>query len=72
MREKILELIETKIAYLERANADLSDVVFRQQREIQALADALAAQSKLLTERLQAVEREERLPSLDEERPPHY
>jgi uncharacterized coiled-coil protein SlyX len=47
-------------------------VVFRQQREIQALAEALAAQSKLLAERLQAAQGEERVPSADEERPPHY
>jgi SlyX protein len=72
MNESILEKIETKIAYLERANAELSDVVFRQQREIQALAEALAAQSKLLAERLQAAQGEERVPSADEERPPHY
>ena len=72
MNETLLEKIETKIAYLERANAELSDVVFRQQREIQALAEALAAQSKLLAERLQAAQGEERVPSADEERPPHY
>jgi len=72
MNETMLEKIETKIAYLERANAELSDVVFRQQREIQALAEALAAQSKLLAERLQAAQGEERVPSADEERPPHY
>ena len=67
MNEASLELIETKIAYLERANADLSDVVARQQREIQALA----AQIKMMAERIQT-QREERLPSPDEERPPHY
>jgi SlyX protein len=64
MHDAILERIETKIAYLERANAELSDVVFRQQREIQALAQALAAQTKMLTERPQAAP--------VEERPPHY
>lgn len=29
-----LERLELKIAYLERANTELSDVVYRQQREI--------------------------------------
>jgi SlyX protein len=72
MNETVLEKIETKIAYLERANAELSDVVFRQQREIQALAEAFAAQTKLLAERLQAAQAEERVTSADEERPPHY
>jgi SlyX protein len=71
MNDATLELIETKIAYLERANAELSDVVFRQQREIQALAEALAAQMKMMTERLQ-VQPEESMASAVEERPPHY
>jgi len=71
MNEDILERIETKIAYLERANAELSEVVFRQQREIQALAEALAqtleAQTKMSAERpLSAAA------AAAEERPPHY
>ncbi len=71
MNDATLELIETKIAYLERANAELSDVVFRQQREIQALAAALAAQMKMMTERLQ-IQPEESMASAALERPPHY
>jgi SlyX protein len=71
MNDPTLELIETKIAYLERANTELSDVVFRQQREIQALAEALAAQMKMMSERLQ-VQSEESVASAVEERPPHY
>ncbi len=71
MNEDILERIETKIAYLERANAELSEVVFRQQREIQALAEALAqtleAQMKMLCERPQSA-----AAAAAEERPPHY
>ncbi len=68
MTRETLEQIETKIAYLERANAELSDVVFRQQQQI----DALGAQLKTLAERLDAVRSEagERAP--EEERPPHY
>src|SRR6185312_12385708 len=38
-----LEQIEVKIAFLERANNELSDVVFRQQREIEALRAQIAA-----------------------------
>ncbi|MGO9514504.1 MAG: hypothetical protein ACLP2F_12810 [Steroidobacteraceae bacterium] len=38
----------------------------------QALTEALAACGKILAERLQAMQGEERQPSLDEERPPHY
>jgi SlyX protein len=72
MSDAALELIETKIAYLERANAELSDVVYRQQREIQALAEALATQTKILAERIQSIQADERPPAADEERPPHY
>jgi SlyX protein len=64
MNESTLEIIETKIAYLERANAELSDVVFRQQREIQALGEAL--------ERMRSAAGDERPAGTQEERPPHY
>lgn len=64
MDESTLEIIETKIAYLERANAELSDVVFRQQREIQALGERL--------ERMQSAAADERPAGTQEERPPHY
>jgi SlyX protein len=68
MDSEALEQIQSKIAFLERANAELSDVVFRQQREIQALA----ARLKEVSERLQTVQsgNDERTP--EEERPPHY
>jgi uncharacterized coiled-coil protein SlyX len=68
MNAETLEQIETKIAFLERANAELSDVVFRQQQEIQALG----ARVKALSERLDAVQSEERAPAPEDERPPHY
>jgi uncharacterized coiled-coil protein SlyX len=47
-----LEQIETKIAFLERANAELSDVLFRQHRDIEALREQIAA----LAHRIQAQE----------------
>ncbi len=43
MNDEALEQIQTKIAFLERAAADLSDVVFRQHTEIQAIEAKLNA-----------------------------
>jgi uncharacterized coiled-coil protein SlyX len=63
-----LEQIEVKIAYLERTTVELSDVVFSQHREIQALQ----AQVKLLQERLSAVQAQEAPHDAEQERPPHY
>lgn len=64
-----LERLELKIAYLERANNDLSDVVYRQQQELAALAERVAQ----LASRLDAIKTEQATAySLEEERPPHY
>jgi SlyX protein len=63
-----LDEIQTKIAFLERANSDLSDVVFRQQREIQALA----AKLQEFSARLQAAEAGDAARAAQDERPPHY
>ncbi len=68
MNDDGLEIIQTKIAFLEHANASLSEVVYRQQRQI----DALVAQVAALAHRLRAAQGEERARSLEEERPPHY
>jgi uncharacterized coiled-coil protein SlyX len=68
MNEATIEEIQSKIAFLERANADLSDVVFQQQREIHALGLRI----KEVADRLEGVQAEERQRSLDDERPPHY
>ncbi|MGA2188933.1 MAG: SlyX family protein [Steroidobacteraceae bacterium] len=68
MNEDTLEQIQTKISFLERANADLSDVVFRQQLEIRALS----ARVKEVAERLESAQSEERARTAEEERPPHY
>ncbi len=62
-----LETIEIKIAFLERANADLSDVVFRQQLELRGLRRALEA----LAERVRNDPTEPMTAPVDE-RPPHY
>lgn len=63
-----LEQVEAKIAFLERANGELSDTVFRQHREM----EALRAQIGALAARIDAVHADtgERTP--EEERPPHY
>ena len=68
MNEQALEQIQTKIAFLEQANADLGDVVFRQQMEIRALG----ARIQELSERLAAAQLEERPRFGDDERPSHY
>lgn len=64
-----LEMIETKIAFLEHANAELSDVVSRQQRDIVALRDQLAT----LAARVRAARDSEPTSlAVQDERPPHY
>jgi SlyX protein len=68
MSPDALERIETKIAFLESANAELSDVVFRQSREI----EALRAQIQALAERVGAMRSEEEARTPEDERPPHY
>lgn len=68
MSAHTLEAIETKIAFLERANAELSDVVFRQQGEI----EALRAQVVGLAARIDAAQSDTDVRTQEEERPPHY
>ncbi len=68
MNDETMEKIQIKIAFLERAKNELSDVVYRQQREIQTLA----AQLKALAGRLSASQPDEAAPAPEQERPPHY
>lgn len=63
-----LERIELRIAYLERTNQELSDIVYQQQREIEALRTRLAA----FEQRLDAWHAEQSDPAPGDERPPHY
>jgi SlyX protein len=68
-RADAIERLETKLAYLERANHELSDVVYRQQREIQGLR----AKFDSLVDRVSSLSgssEEGRTP--EDERPPHY
>jgi SlyX protein len=68
MNEEALEQIQTKIAFLERANAELSDALIRQQREIRALM----TQMREISERLAVVQSANEDASPQDERPPHY
>lgn len=63
-----LETIEVKLAHLERGLQELSDVVIRQQREIDALTNA----NRVLAERLQALLEQMGPPDFPQEIPPHY
>jgi SlyX protein len=68
MTSDAIERIETKIAFLESANTELSDVVYRQQLEIAALRGRLDA----LAQRIEAAQTPETPRTPEEERPPHY
>jgi len=63
-----IERLQSKIAFLERANSDLSDVVYRQQQELDALGQRIAA----IAERLTSTQLDEPMRSSEDERPPHY
>ena len=68
MDSQLLERLESKIAFLERANNELSDVVYRQHREIQALRERLDA----LAERFDSITAADEQRTPEDERPPHY
>jgi uncharacterized coiled-coil protein SlyX len=63
-----LERLELKIAYLEKANTELSDVVYRQQREITDLQDRFTK----LKDRFEALSTSASAYSAEDEKPPHY
>jgi SlyX protein len=68
MNDESLEQVQSKIAHLERAVVELSDMVFRQHQEIQALQ----AQVKAVKERLEGAALAEAAGTPEHERPPHY
>jgi SlyX protein len=70
MNSEAIERLETKIAFLESANLELSDVVYRQQQEILALRGRLEALAQRLEEAV--AQAPEPLRTAEEERPPHY
>ena len=68
MDQDTVERLELKLAFLERANAELSDVVYRQHKELEGLREALRA----LAEKLEARHSTETPRRPEDERPPHY
>ena len=67
MSDETNERLELKIAYLESANQELSDVVYRQQQDL----ERLKAQLQALTGRVDAIKVDGEY-TLEEEKPPHY
>jgi uncharacterized coiled-coil protein SlyX len=68
MSTEALDQLEMKIAFLDHANAVLSDVVSRQQRDIDALRGRLEALSALI----EARDSDATPRTANDERPPHY
>lgn len=68
MQTESLEEVQSKIAFLEQAVAELSDVIFRQHKEIQLLAVQLNA----IKQRLDSARSDEATRTVEQERPPHY
>jgi SlyX protein len=63
-----LDQIEMKIAFLEQANAELSDVVYRQQQDLDALRNLLTDMSA----RFAATQAQTTTYTAEDEKPPHY
>ena len=63
-----IERLESKIAYLEQSASELSDVVYRQQREL----DDLRVRLHALLERVEAQKETPTEYTTEQERPPHY
>ncbi|HTB66595.1 MAG TPA: SlyX family protein [Steroidobacteraceae bacterium] len=68
MDEETVERLELKLAFLERANAELSDVVYRQHKELEALREGFRA----LAEKLDSRSSADAVRRPEDERPPHY
>ena len=68
MSAEDLERLELKVAFLERANQDLSDVVYRQQQELEELRASLVA----LAARIDAMKAGDVQYTLEQDKPPHY
>jgi SlyX protein len=63
-----LEQVEIRIAYLEQANGDLSDVIYRLRQELEGLRAELAT----VTQRWEASQAAPTAYSAEQEKPPHY
>ena len=62
------EILESKLAHVEHALGTLSDVIARQQREIDAASERL----RHLAQRLAGFEAPQGASASSEEKPPHY
>jgi len=60
--------LEIRITHLERGMQELSDVLIRQQKEL----DRAVERNRILAERLAALQDSDEGPIAAEERPPHY
>lgn len=60
--------LELKVAYLEQANTELSDELFRQRQELKTLREQIAA----LAGKLDAAQSQPTAYTPEDEKPPHY
>lgn len=67
MQQRI-EQLEVKVAFLEEANSQLGDMVYRQQQEL----EALRARLEDMTSRLEAAQTRMTEYTAEQEKPPHY
>lgn len=67
MQERV-EQLEIKVAFLEQANGQLSEELYRQRQEL----EALRAQLTGLLERLDASQSQPTAYTAEQEKPPHY
>jgi len=63
-----LDTLEEKVAHLERALTELSDVVARQQKEL----DRALERNQRLLDKIAAIESESGTSATAYEKPPHY
>ena len=63
-----IEQLEVKVAFLEEANSQLSDMVYRQQQDL----EALRAQLVDMTSRFEAAQARITEYTAEQEKPPHY
>lgn len=63
-----LDQIEIKVAYLEKTNAELSDELFRQRQQLEALREKIA----VLAGRFEAAQSQPTAYTAEDEKPPHY
>jgi uncharacterized coiled-coil protein SlyX len=63
-----LEQIEVRMAWLEQANTELSDTVYKQQQDLKALRAELAT----LLQRMEAAQASSTAWTPQDEKPPHY